>query len=146
MARNGRFLMFGDGETTYHPVYIDNLVDLFELAADHPEASGRTYLGGDSEYYTLNDLVLAVGRSMGIDVRIVHLPFRPLWLAAVACEAFCGPLRISPPLFRRRVDWFRQVRAFRIDRARDELGYVPAVGLDEGLKRTFDWYRDNGYL
>jgi nucleoside-diphosphate-sugar epimerase len=44
------------------------------------------------------------------------------------------------------VDWFRQVRAFRIDRARAELGYAPAVGLDEGLKRTVDWYRENGYL
>ena len=146
MARNGRFLMFGDGKTTYHPVYIDNLIDLFELAAERPEARGRTYIGGDAEYYTLNDLVSAVGRSMGIDVEIVHLPFRPLWLAAVACESICAPLRISPPLFRRRVDWFRQVRAFRIDRARDELGYTPAVGLEEGLKRTCDWYRENGYL
>jgi nucleoside-diphosphate-sugar epimerase len=146
MARNGRFLMFGDGETTYHPVYIDNLVDLFELAAERPDARGRTYLGGDAEYFTLNDLVTAVGRSMGTEVKIVHLPFRPLWLAAVACEAVCAPLRVSPPLFRRRVDWFRQVRAFRIDRARDELGYAPGVGLDEGLKRTFDWYRENGYL
>ena len=146
MASNGRFLMFGDGETTYHPVYIDNLVDLFELAAERPEARGRTYLGGDAEYFTLNELVSAVGRSMGTEVKIVHLPFRPLWLAAVACEAVCAPLRVSPPLFRRRVDWFRQVRAFRIDRARDELGYAPAVGLDEGLRRTFEWYRENGYL
>jgi nucleoside-diphosphate-sugar epimerase len=146
MSRNGRFLMFGDGDTTYHPVYIDNLVDLFELAAEHPDAAGRTYIGGDAEYYSLNDLVSAVGRSMGIEVQIVHLPFRPLWLAAVACEAVCSPLRISPPLFRRRVDWFRQVRAFRIDRAREELGYAPAVGLDEGLRRTFEWYRENGYL
>ena len=146
MARKGRFLMFGDGETTYHPVYIDNLVDLFELAADRAEARGRTYIGGDDEYFTLNDLVAAVGRAMEIEVDIVHLPFRPLWLAAVACESVCAPLKISPPLFRRRVDWFRQVRAFRIDRARDELGYRPTVGLEEGLKRTFDWYRENGYL
>lgn len=146
MARKGRFLMFGDGETTYHPVYIDNLVDLFELAADRAEARGRTYIGGDDEYFTLNDLVTAVGRAMEIEVDILHLPFRPLWLAAVACESVCAPLKISPPLFRRRVDWFRQVRAFRIDRARDELGYRPTVGLEEGLKRTFDWYRENGYL
>ena len=146
MARKGRFLMFGDGETTYHPVYIDNLVDLFELAADRTEASGQTYIGGDAEYYTLNDLVRAVGRAMDLDVDILHLPFRPLWLAAVACETACAPLRISPPLFRRRVDWFRQVRAFRIDRARDELGYEPKIGIDEGLKRTYHWYRENGYM
>jgi nucleoside-diphosphate-sugar epimerase len=44
------------------------------------------------------------------------------------------------------VDWFRQVRAFRIDRAREELGYEPKVDIEEGLRRTFEWYRDNGYL
>ena len=56
------------------------------------------------------------------------------------------PLRVAPPLFRRRVDWFRQVRAFSIDRAREELGYEPKVGIDEGLRRTGAWYKENGYL
>ncbi|NNF27489.1 MAG: NAD(P)-dependent oxidoreductase [Gemmatimonadetes bacterium] len=146
MSKDGRFLMFGDGKTTYHPVYIDNLVDLFILAAEHPAAVGRTYLGADAHYYTLNDLVKAVGRAMGIDVKIWHLPFRPLWLAAVVVEAVCWPLRISPPLFRRRVDWFRQVRAFKIDRAREELGYEAKVGIDEGLSETYKWYIEEGYL
>ena len=146
MAKNGRFLMFGNGQTTYHPVYIDNLVDLFELASERPEAAGRVYIGGDAEYYTLNDLVRAVGHSIDVEVEIVHLPFRPLWLAAVATEAVCKPLRISPPIFRRRVDWYRQVRAFRIDRARYDLGYEARVDLEEGLKRTAEWYRANGYL
>lgn len=146
MARKGRFLMFGDGRTTYHPVYIDNLVDLFELAATVPAAKGQTYLGADEHYYTLNDLVRAVGKAMGLEVRIIHLPFRPLWLAAVAVEFACKPFKIAPPLFRRRVDWFRQVRAFRIDKARRELGYAPRVGLEEGLKRTAEWYLEKGYL
>lgn len=146
MSKDGRFLMFGNGKTTYHPVYIDNLVDLFLLAAEHPAAVGRTYLGADEHYYTLNDLVKAVGRAMGIDVKIWHLPFRPLWLAAVVVEAVCWPLRISPPLFRRRVDWFRQVRAFKIDRAREELGYEAKVGIDDGLSETYKWYVEKGYL
>jgi nucleoside-diphosphate-sugar epimerase len=56
------------------------------------------------------------------------------------------PLGIEPPLFRRRADWFRQNRAFRIDRARRELGYDPQVDLATGLARTARWYQDNGYL
>ncbi len=144
-AKAGRFLMFGDGQTTYHPVYIDNLVDCFLLAAEKGR-KGEAYLGADEHYYTLNDLVRHVGRAIDVDVRIVHLPFWPLWCAAVACEAVCTPLRITPPLFRRRADWFRQVRAFRIDKARDHLGYQPKVGIEEGLRRTAQWYREHGYL
>ena len=56
------------------------------------------------------------------------------------------PFKVAPPLFRRRVDWFRQVRAFSVEKARKELGYQPKVGLEEGLRRTAQWYRDEGYL
>jgi nucleoside-diphosphate-sugar epimerase len=44
------------------------------------------------------------------------------------------------------VDWYRQVRAFKIDKAKSELGYEPQVGIDEGLKRTGEWYVQQGYL
>ena len=144
-SKNGSFMMFGTGETTYHPVYIDNLVDCFLLAADKG-GKGEAYIGADEQYYTLNDLIHYVGRSMGVEVKIRHFPFWPLYCAAVLCEGSCKPLRITPPLFRRRVDWFRQVRAFSIDKARRELGYQPRVGIEEGLKRTAEWYQQNGYL
>jgi nucleoside-diphosphate-sugar epimerase len=145
-VKKGWFPIFGDGSAFYHPLYIDNFIDSFELAAEKPEARGQTYLIGDEHYYPIKELVKKVAQAMGIDVRIIHLPFRPMWLAAVLCESVCTPLKISPPLFRRRVDWYRQVRAFSIDKARNELGYRPAVGIDEGLARTYRWYLDNGYL
>ena len=144
-AKRGRFLMFGDGETLYHPLYIDNLVDAFELAAATP-GTGEVYLIGDAQFYSLNDLVRAVGTSMGQDVRIIHLPFQPLWMGAIACEAVCTPLGIEPPLFRRRADWFRQNRAFSIEKARQGLGYEPRIDLPTGLANTAAWYRQHGYL
>lgn len=144
-VERGWFLMFGNGRTFYHPLYIDNLVDAFLLAAERP-GTGETYLIGDARYHSLNDLVHAVAASLDRDVRILHLPFAPLWTAAAACEAACRPLGVEPPLFRRRADWFRQNRAFRIDKARRELGYEPAVDLPTGLRRTAAWYRDHGYV
>lgn len=145
-ASTGRFPMFGSGRVTYHPLYIDNLVNAFELAVEKAEAQGQTYIIGDEHYYTLNDLVIAVGKALNIDVSIVHLPFWPLWGLAVVCEAVCAPLRIAPPLFRRRVDWYRQVRAFDISKAKQELGYRPQIDLATGLARTAHWYRQHAYL
>lgn len=144
-SRNGSFMMFGSGQTFYHPVYIENLVDCFLLAADKG-AKGEAYIAADEHYYSLNDLIRYVGASMGVEVRIAHYPFWPLYAAAVVCEGICYPLRISPPLFRRRVDWFRQVRAFSIAKAKRDLGYQPRIGIEEGLRHTADWYKANGYL
>ena len=141
LTKKGRFLMFGDGKTFYHPVHIDNLVDAFELAAEKEGIAGEAYIIADEHYYSLNDLVKQVAKAMGIPVKIQHLPFRPLWIVAWVCETICKPLRITPPLFRRRVDWFRQVRAFSIDKAKQELGYWPQVDIEAGLSETGKWYQ-----
>ncbi|MBZ0293478.1 MAG: NAD(P)-dependent oxidoreductase [Anaerolineae bacterium] len=145
-SASGRFPMFGDGKATYHPLYIDNLVDALVLAGEKEEAIGQTYLIGDAKYYELNDLVKATGKTMGIDVQIMHLPFWPIRAVSVVVEAACKPFKISPPIFPRRVDWFRQVRAFDISKAQKELGYAPKVDLETGLKRTYEWYIANGYV
>jgi nucleoside-diphosphate-sugar epimerase len=142
----GTFPMFGDGSTWYHPVYIDNLVQAFELAMDRREAIGQAYLIGDESYCSIEDLVRKTAKSLNVDVKIPHLPFWLIWLPSVLCEAVCKPLRIKPPLFPRRADWFRKTRAFDISKAKRELGYAPHVDLDEGLRRTADWYRREGML
>lgn len=146
MVKKGRFMMFGSGKAHYHPVYIDNLVDAFELAATAEKGIGEAYLIGDEKYYKLNDLISAIGEALGVKVTIWHLPFWPLWLTALACEIAYKPFPADPPLFRRRVDWFRQNRAFSIEKAKRELGYQPKIGLKEGLAHTVEWYRDHGYL
>lgn len=47
---------------------------------------------------------------------------------------------------RRRVDFFLKNRAFDAMRARQELGFAPAVDLTEGVRRTADWYREQSWL
>lgn len=142
----GRFLMFGSGRTLYHPLYIDSFVDALTLAMEPGRGDGRAYLIADRDYIEIEDLVRRVGRAMGLEVSIPHLPLLPLVIAGHVCEKACRPLGIAPPIFPRRVDWFRQNRAFDISAARRDLGYDPKVGLDEGLRRTYEWYRREGYL
>ena len=147
MVSRGWFLMIGSGKTLNHPVYVENLVDLFELAAESPNAKGRIYLAGDEEPVTLNNLVRSVGQALGTDVRIIRFPsYQAAWYGASLIEAVSKTLGIRPPVFRRRLSWFKTNRAFRIDRAKNELGYQPRIGLREGLARTAFWYRTAGYL
>jgi 2-alkyl-3-oxoalkanoate reductase len=147
MVKKGRFVMLGDGRTMNHPLYVENFVDALELAAEVPEARGRTYIAGDAEPVTLNELVRLLGDTHGVPVKITHIPGYPAaYVVAGAVELLCKPFKIHPPIFRRRLSWFKTNRAFRIDRARRELGYEPRVTLREGLRRTADWYAAHGYL
>lgn len=145
-AAKGTFPMFGNGKTLYHPLYIDNLIDAFMLAMKEDKGSGQAFLIADEEYLGIEELVRKVGRAMGIEVKIKHYPIIPLIIAGHFFEKLCKPFKITPPIFPRRVDWYRQNRAFRIDKAKRELGYQPKVGIDEGLKRTAEWYKKEGYL
>jgi len=141
-----RWVTLGGGEIYYHLTYIDDLVEGFRLCGEHPAAANRTYILAGGEVTTLNALVGLVAEGAGVPAPRVHLPVWPFWLAGAACEAVCVPFGLEPPIFRRRVDFFTKSRAFDIARARREIGFQPAVGLREGIRKTLDWYRDRGWL
>ena len=142
----GTFPMFGDGKTLYHPVYIDNLIDAHLLAMEDVKGDGETYLIADEEYFEIEELVKRVALALNVDLKIKHYPITPSIIAGYVCEKVCKPFHIAPPIFPRRVDWYRQNRAFKIDKAKRELGYQSRIGIDEGLKRTAEWYKQEGFI
>jgi nucleoside-diphosphate-sugar epimerase len=141
-----RWLTLGSGEIYYHLTFIDDLVEGFRQCGTHPAAANRTYILAGGEVTTLNALVALVADVAGVPEPTRHLPVWPFWTAGALCELVCAPFGIEPPLFRRRVDFFTKSRAFDITRAREEIGYAPRVGLREGIGRTLDWYRTEGWL
>lgn len=142
----GTFPMFGSGRTLYHPLYVDNLVDAFLLCMPPGAGNGRAYLIADDRYYQIEEIVRAVARALEMSVRIPHYPVLPVVALAHIMDKVYRPFGLAPPIFPRRVDWYRQNRAFDITRAKRELGYAPRVHLDEGLRCTATWYREKGYL
>jgi nucleoside-diphosphate-sugar epimerase len=142
----GRFPLLGSGEVFYHLTYIDDLIRGFALCGRVPAAAGRTYILAGPEYTTLNELVARIAAELGVQPPRLHLPVWPVWVAGALCEMVCVPFGIEPPLFRRRVDFYRKSRAFDTTRAREELGYNPTVDLRTGIHQTAAWYRAQGLL
>ena len=116
-------VMLGAGTAFYHLTFVEDLVEGFRLCGTVSEAAGRTYLPPR-----------------------LTLPVWPVWLAGALCELVCVPLRVEPPLYRRRVEFFTKSRAFDASRAGRELGFSPQVELEEGIHRTAVWYREQGLL
>jgi UDP-glucuronate decarboxylase len=106
--------VFGDGSQTRSFCYIDDLVDgLIRLMNSPPEVIGPINLGNPGEF-TMLELAKQVMALAESDSPVQHLP-----------------LPADDPV-RRRPD---------ISRAREVLGWEPAVPLNEGLARTVDYFR-----
>ena len=142
----GQFPILGSGKVFYHLTYVTDLAEGFRLCAEAPEARGRTYLLAGPEYTTLEELVGLIAEGLGVRPPRWHWPVGPVWLAGALCEAVCVPLRIEPPLYRRRVEFYTKSRAFDTTRARTELGYAPTIDLRTGIASTVAWYRQQGLL
>jgi nucleoside-diphosphate-sugar epimerase len=127
-------------------VYVDDLIEGFLLAADHPDADGRTYILTGLEAPTLLELVNQIAEVANVPAPKLRFPVWPFWLVGAACEAVCVPFRIEPPIFRRRVKFFTSNRWFDTSRARQELGFRPKVDLRTGLVRTLESYRQLGWV
>jgi nucleoside-diphosphate-sugar epimerase len=145
-VKRRRFVMIGNGEVFCHFVYIDDLIQGFKLAADSPDAVGRSYIIAGDEYVTLNQFVALIAEAFGVPAPRLRIPYAPIYMAGAICETFCKPFGIEPPLHRRRVAFFDKVRAFRNDRAKQELGYRPQIDFRTGVRLTAEWYLKQNLL
>lgn len=144
--RDGYFVMLGSGKTWFHPVYVDDLIQGFLRCGTHEAAIGEAFCIASERYVTLNELAGSIADVVGVARPRWHAPVWPFYLAGAACEAVCVPLQINPPLHRRRVGFFTHSRAFTNAKAQRLLGYAPEVSLEDGLRRTAEWYATHGYL
>jgi nucleoside-diphosphate-sugar epimerase len=106
----------GTGEETRDFIYVDDLVDGLVRAATIPAAGGAAFNLGTGIQTRVIDLARAIVARVGSKSSIHYAPRRP-WDHST----------------RRQAD---------IGRAREILGFRPAVALEEGIARTVDWFRE----
>ncbi len=144
--KKGLFRVIDGGKALLHPIYIDDMTAAFLLCAEKPDALGRSYNIAGERPVTIRELAEAIARAQGKTLPGGSIP---LWLANLASDIFAimpGMQGERAPLTRSRVAFLTHSRVYDISRARSELGFAPAVDLEEGMKRTAAWYRKHGYL
>ena len=143
MARRNPIVVVGPGTARSHMIYIDNLAEIF-LRAGRLEG----LLAAAPEAPSLGELFVILAHLLGNeDPRLLRrLLTWPMLMLADLCEYGFRPLGLSPPICRRRMQFFLANHHYRIDKLRERLGFEPAIGVGEGLSRTTSWYRENGHL
>jgi len=109
-------VVYGDGEQSRDFTYVDNVVDETLRACEAAEASGKVFNGGTGARITLNQVLRLLEKITGKKIEAKYDSPRS------------GDIRVS------QAD---------ISLARRILGYEPKVLFEEGLQRTWDWYKTN---
>lgn len=117
IERGEPVLLRGGGETSRDYTFIDDIVQGTVGAIERQKPGFRPYNLGGCHGTKLMDLVAAIGAALGKEPRI-----------EVVSEM--------------RGDVSHTLAD--VSRAHEELGYDPKVGLEEGLRRFVDWYRERG--
>jgi len=146
MALKSYFPLLGKGNCMYHLVHVDDLTNSFIIAATHPDTQGETIISGAEEPIAIADIAHIVADHFGKTVKVIRLPIGPFFLIADICEFLCKPLKIEPPIYRRRVAFYSKDRNFDISKMKNVLGYSPRHSNKEGIVETADWYVKQGWL
>jgi len=107
-------VVFGDGEQTRDFTYVENAVQANLLACEAANVSGKVFNVGVGGRISLNEVLCELEKITGKKLEAKYDPPRD------------GDIRDS------QAD---------ISQAREFLGYEPQVTFEEGLARTFEWYR-----
>ena len=146
LATKPIFPLLGYGHCFYHLIHVEDLTDIMLLAAVHPEALGEVFICGNEKWLSLEEFGGIVARHLGYRLRPVRIPAWPFFAAAWLCETLCRPLRIAPPLYRRRVAFFTKDRAFDTRKLRERLGFRTSFDNERGIIDTADDYVARGWL
>jgi len=112
----------GDGLQSRCFTYIDDTVNGTVLAGELKTGEGLVFNIGTDAETTMFDLAGTIKRLAGSRSEIIFVPYREYY-----GEGFEDTRRRVPS----------------IDRAKEVLGFVPTVKLEEGLMRTIAWCREH---
>ena len=146
MATKTYFPILGQGKCWYHLVHVEDLTNAMIVAATKEKALGEAFIIGSSEAIRLEDMIEIIAREYQHKLKVIRLPIKPFFIMGDIFEAICKPIKIEPPIYRRRVAFYSKDRNFSTRKMREVLGYQPLFENEKGIVELAHWYRDNKWL
>lgn len=139
MIKSGRLALPFGGRGLIQPLYVTDLVDGLIRSLERGRI-GEVYILTGTEVVTIKSFFSRLGGMIGRP-RIRTIPG---WLALAAAgviERFAKLARKRPLVTREQVRYAARRMTFSHDKANRELGFKPAVRLEEGLGNVEEWLR-----
>jgi nucleoside-diphosphate-sugar epimerase len=143
----GWMAKIGAAPRRFSHIYVGDLVDGLIAAADCAGAGGQVFYLANAAPVSWDEFGSVAARLMGRKLRTVAIPEKAAYGLGL-CAEWGTRLSGKPGILSR--DKVREAccAGWVCDpgRARRELGFCAPTGLEEGLRRTLDWYKEAGWL
>jgi nucleoside-diphosphate-sugar epimerase len=137
--RRGRFVVFGNGRTLRHPLYVADAVVGLERCASVASAPGEVYILAGEHPVSVGELVRTAAEVLAVPPPRLRLPIGLGLLAGYTLQGAFKLLGKSPPFSRRSMDFFLKDNAYDTRKAQHDLGFRPRVDLRSGLDASWRW-------
>jgi nucleoside-diphosphate-sugar epimerase len=127
-------------------IYVSDLAEAFLRGCEVPRAASEAFIAAGPKAVLLRDLLATLAAELGRTSCGPRLPATPMIALSAVTEDVCKVLGVDPPLYRRRMDFYRNDAEFNCAKASRVLDWRPGVDLAEGLRRTLEDYRASGLL
>jgi len=114
--QDGKIIVWGDGQEKRDLIHVSDLVDFIEMAVDKRNTPYELYNVGSGKAISVSDLVKKTIDASGKNLKIKYDISKPTIKTSLCVDT---------------------------SKAKNEIGWEPKVSLEEGIKKTMEWYKKN---
>ena len=127
--------------------HVSDVANAALLAVEKEEAKNQTYFIGGEQHYTwreVSDLTAEILKRRGLTVKLPHA----LVYTVAGFSEFFSMFRSRPSVlnWEKGRDMVQANWTCSVEKAKREIGYRQNVSLEDGIKDTTEWYRQNGWM
>ena len=145
--QKGLMSLIGFNKKELSLVYVKDLVQGIYLAATKDITKGEIYFISSTEFYTWPQIGEVLKKVTGKKAFTLRLPHFLVYGIAALAQLFAMPLNKAATFnLEKARDFVQDSWTCDTAKAEKDLGYTQNYSLEEGLKRTIDWYRSEKWL
>ncbi len=128
-------------------VYVEDLVNGIILAAENKIAEGQKYFICLDKAYNWDEIGAITSKLLGRKALKIRLPHSVVYSVGYLAELFSTFSRKPATLNIEKCKDITQLRWIcSNEKAKKELGFIPAYTLEESFKKTIDWYKEMKWI
>lgn len=137
----------GFNEKKLSLIHVLDLVNGFYLAATNEKSKGQIYFISSEEFYTWPQINNITSRIIGKNPIVIKVPhFLVYTIAAVAQFAAMFSSKPATLNIEKAKDITQQYWICDTSKAVRELGYHQNISIEEGIRRTIEWYKKMNWI